>query len=164
MGYSLTFYYNKNGDGILTLSLVQRLITIFAFLVISGAFAYNVINHNSLWINGFFLILTILACFYREFWCFSAKDQSITFAYGIAFWLKKTKIPIDNVDSIKLITIKQRATKSKKEKIIAHQLVLTAAKKDAIMDSGKEKHFSKLEETGKKIAQILGIELEQISF
>ena len=50
MGYSLTFYYNKNGDGILTLSLVQRLITIFAFLVISGAFAYNVINHNWLYI------------------------------------------------------------------------------------------------------------------
>lgn len=164
MGYSLAFYYNKKGDGILTLSLTQRIITIFAFLVISGAFAYNVINHNSLWLNGFFLILTILACFYREYWCFSAKEQSITFAFGIAFWLKKTKIPIDNVDGLKLVTIKQRATKSKKEKIIAHQLVLSAAGKDAIMDSGKEKYFVKLEGIGKKIAQILGLELEHLSF
>ena len=66
MGYSLTFYKDKTGSGVLTLSNFQRFVTIFAFLVVSGAFAYNAVNQHSLWLNGFFLLLTFVACFYKE--------------------------------------------------------------------------------------------------
>ena len=64
MGYSLAFYKDKTGSGILTLSKFQRIVTIFAFLVVTGAFIFNALNHHSLWINGFFLILTFYYLFF----------------------------------------------------------------------------------------------------
>lgn len=163
MGYSLTFYKDKLGSGILTLSKTQRAITFFAFAVVTGAFIYNALNHHSLWLNGFFLLLTFLACFYRESWYFSKKDQSITFTFGIAFWVKKSIIPIDNINGIKLVKILQKVGKTKGEKIVTTQLIITAAEKDAVIDSVKGKRTKKIEEIGKAIAEILGLELENIS-
>lgn len=164
MGYSLTFYKDKTGSGILTISNLQRGISLFCFLVVGGAFVFNAVNHHSLWLNGLFLALTFLACFYRESWYFSTKDQSITFLYGVAFWVKKTEIPIENVNNIKLVKILDRGKNKKGEKFITAQLVLAASEKDAVIDSVKGKNANKLETEGKEIAQILGLELEIITF
>ncbi|MBO5400381.1 MAG: hypothetical protein J6A14_00935 [Spirochaetaceae bacterium] len=163
MGYSLAFYKDKTGSGILTLSKFQRIVTIFAFLVVTGAFIFNALNHHSLWINGFFLILTFLACFYRESWYFSTKDQSITFSFGLAFWVKKNIIPIENINGIKMVKILQKSGKDKGEKIITTQLILTAGEKDAIIDSVKGRKTKNLELYATEIAKILGLELEKIS-
>ena len=163
MGYSLAFYKDKTGSGILTLSIFQRIVTIFAFLVVMGAFIFNALNHHSLWINGFFLLLTFLACFYRESWYFSIKDQSVTFSFGLAFWIKKNIIPIENVNGIKMVKILQKTGNAKGEKIVTTQLVLTAGEKDAVIDSVKGRKTKNLENAAKEIAQILGLELEIIS-
>lgn len=163
MGYSLAFYKDKTGSGILTLSKFQRIVTIFAFLVVTGAFIFNALNHHPLWINGFFLILTFLACFYRESWYFSTKDQSITFSFGLAFWVKKNIIPIENINGIKMVKILQKSGKDKGEKIITTQLILTAGEKDAIIDSVKGRKTKNLELYATEIAKILGLELEKIS-
>ena len=163
MGYSLTFYKDKTGSGILTLSKMQRGITVFAFLLVTGAFIFNAMNHHSLWINGFFVALTFLALFYRESWYFSKIDQSITFSFGIALWIKKTIIPIENVNTIKLVKILQKTGNGKNEKIITTQLIISAAEKDAVIDSVKGRKTKNLEETAKEIADILGLELERIT-
>ena len=163
MGYSLTFYKDKTGSGVLTLSITQRIITILCFLAVGSAFVFNAINHYSLWLNGFFLVLTFLGCFYRESWYFSTKDRSITFSFGIAFWVKKNIIPIENVNGIKLVKILQKTGKGKEEKIVTTQLILTAAEKDAVIDSVKGKNTKKVETAAKEIAQILGLELEYIT-
>lgn len=163
MGYSLTFYKDKTGSGVLTLSITQRIITILCFLAVGSAFVFNAINHHSLWLNGFFLVLTILGCFYRESWYFSTKDQSITFSFGIALWIKKNIIPIENVNGIKLVKILQKTGKGKEEKIVTTQLILTAAEKDAVIDSVKGKNTKKVEKAAKEIVQILGLELEYIT-
>lgn len=163
MGYSLTFYKDKTGSGILTLSIFQRIVTVFAFLVVTGAFVYNAVNGHSLWINGFFLVLTFLACFYRESWYFSTKDQSITFSFGVACFIKKNIIPIENVNGIKLVKILQKTGSKKGEKILTTQLIITAAEKDAVLDSVKGRKTINLENTAKEIAEILGLELENIS-
>ena len=83
MGYSLTFYKDKTGSGVLTLSNFQRFVTIFAFLVVSGAFVYNAINQHSLWLNGFFLLLTFVACFYKETWYFSKKAMPYAMYFAL---------------------------------------------------------------------------------
>ena len=163
MGYSLTFFKDKTGSGILTISKLQRIITLLVFLLLAGVFVYNVINHNSLLINSFFLILIFLACFYREYWYFSTKDQSITFAFGIAYWIKKVEIPIENINAIKFVKILKKQGKTKTEKVVSAQLILTATEKDAVIDSIVGKKISTLEKTAIEIAQILGVELEYIS-
>ena len=163
MGYSLTFFKDKTGSGVLTISKLQRIITLLAFLLIAGVFVYNVINHNSLLINAFFLVLTFLACFYREFWYFSTKDQSITFAFGLAYWIKKVVIPIENLDTIKFVKILEKKGKKKTEKIVSAQLILTATEKDAVIDSVIGKKIETLEKSALEIAKILGVELEYIS-
>ena len=163
MGYSLTFYKDKTGSGVLTLSNFQRFVTIFAFLVVSGAFVYNAINQHSLWLNGFFLLLTFVACFYKETWYFSKKDQSVTFSFGVACWIKKNIIPIENVNGIKMVKILKKTGNAKGEKIVTTQLILTAGEKDAVIDSVKGRKTKNLENAAKEIAQILGLELEIIS-
>lgn len=158
MGYSLAFYKDKTGSGILTISIQQRILTIFAFLVVAGAFIFNAIKENSLWLNGILLVLTFLACFYRESWYFSTKDQSVTFSCGLAFFVKKSVIPIENIDGVKIVKIFHL-----KDKLINTQFIITALEKDAVIDSVKKHGTKKLEKAAKEIADILGLELETIS-
>jgi len=63
----------------------------------------------------------------------------------------------------KLVKILQKTGKGKEEKVVTTQLILTAAEKDAVIDSVKGKNTKKVETAAKEIAQILGLELEYIT-
>lgn len=157
MGYSLSFYQTKNGSGILKISLFQQIVSIVAFFVVGGAFVFNAINNNPLLLNGIFMTLIFIACLYQEKWTFSTIDQSITFSFGIAFFVSKTKIPIENIETLKIVKVFNG-----KDKLASIQLIFRALEKEVVIDSGKKRHAKKIEQNAHTIANILGIELEII--
>ena len=113
MFFSMTFYTDKKGRGIWTVSpFFRTLMVCIVFLVCAAAFLpgrsfADGINPAALFMHIFFAFFSLLGAAYRDCCIFDPHTKTLTRKAGFAFFVKKYTAAFEEIGAVRLSAVMQ---------------------------------------------------------